>query len=53
MSDDRSLLSDKLEDVGSGPNGYAPSFNDDREVFLCSIAISLKRIADALERNAQ
>jgi hypothetical protein len=48
MSADRSL-SNKLEDVGTDATGYTPSFNDDGEVFLCSIAISLKRIADALE----
>lgn len=42
-------LSEQLEDIGDGP------FADDNQVFLCSIAVSLKRIADAFqgdEKNA-
>lgn len=35
----------KIEDVSGG----AASFNTDADIFLCSIAISMKRIADALE----
>lgn len=40
MSDRKHWPELSIENVGPGP------FEDDREVFLCSIAISLKRIAD-------
>lgn len=42
MSDRKHWPELSIENVGPGP------FEDDREVFLCSIAISLKRIADLL-----
>lgn len=34
-----------IEDVGTGV------FRDDRDIFLCSIAVSLKRIADAMNER--
>lgn len=40
-------LAAKLEDTGPAP------FESDEEYFLCSAAISLKRIADALAGNEQ